>query len=52
MFTVRVGINEKQVRNALIKELKGKEENKKEQEANGATGLRHAKGLFIYAITC
>lgn len=39
------GIDEKQVRNALIKELKVyralkvKAENKKEQEANGATGL-------------
>ncbi|OLP65493.1 hypothetical protein BACPU_15810 [Bacillus pumilus] len=39
------GIDEKQVRNALIKELKVyralkvKEENRKEQEANGATGL-------------
>lgn len=38
-------IDEKQVRNALIKELKVyralkvKEENRKEQEANGATGL-------------
>lgn len=39
------GIDEKQVRNALIKELKVyralkvKEENRKEQEENGATGL-------------
>ncbi|WP_332277022.1 ArpU family phage packaging/lysis transcriptional regulator [Bacillus pumilus] len=39
------GIDEKQVRNALIKELKVYralkvlEENRKEQEANGATGL-------------
>lgn len=39
------GIDEKQVRNALIKELKFyralkvKEENRKEQEANGATDL-------------
>ncbi|MFN3092761.1 ArpU family phage packaging/lysis transcriptional regulator [Bacillus pumilus] len=39
------GIDEKQVRNALIKELKVyralkvKEENRKEQEANGAKGL-------------
>lgn len=39
------GIDEKQVRNALIKELKVyralkvKEENRKEQEANGATSL-------------
>lgn len=38
-------VDEKQVRNALIKELKiyralkVKEENRKEQEANGATGL-------------
>ncbi|MEH7674425.1 ArpU family phage packaging/lysis transcriptional regulator [Bacillus pumilus] len=38
-------IDEKQIRNALIKELKVyralkvKEENRKEQEANGATGL-------------
>ncbi|MEH7731366.1 ArpU family phage packaging/lysis transcriptional regulator [Bacillus safensis] len=48
-------IDEKQVRNALIKELKVyralkvKEENRKEQEANGATGLfpslRHQEAL-------
>ncbi|PRS65040.1 ArpU family phage packaging/lysis transcriptional regulator [Bacillus pumilus] len=49
------GIDEKQVRNALIKELKVYralkvlEENRKEQEANGATGLfpslRNHEGL-------
>ncbi|MEK4788375.1 MULTISPECIES: ArpU family phage packaging/lysis transcriptional regulator [Bacillus] len=44
-LTLLPAIDEKQVRNALIKELKVyralkvKEENKKEQEANGATGL-------------